>query len=180
MRLDCGPCVIRSYREEDVGALAPLANNPNVSRYMSDRFPYPYTHRDAHAWIARCLKPEREEDAFAIEVDGVFAGGIGFQRFAAEHRFTAEIGYWLGEPHWGKEIMNKAVRKFVCWLWEYTDFERIQAHTLAVNQSSQRVLEKAGLQRESIVRRTAFKNGEFHDCPAYALLRPRETSAATL
>lgn len=172
MRLDCGPCLIHSYRDEDVEAIAPLANNPNVSRYMSERFPYPYTVSNAREWVSRCQNRAHEEDAFALEVRGKFAGGIGFQRLPAEHRFTAEIGYWLGEPYWERGIISTATRKFVQWLWDNTDFERIQAHTLAVNLRSQRVLERAGLERESIQRRAAFKNGEFHDCPAYVVLRP--------
>lgn len=171
MKLDCGACVIRSYRGEDVEAIAPLANNSNVSRYMSERFPYPYTLSDARDWVSRCQNRAHEEDAFAVEVRGAFAGGIGFARLPAEHRFTTEVGYWLGEPHWGKGILSTATRAFVQWMWYNTDLERIQAHTLAVNVRSQRVLQKAGLERESIQRRAAFKNGEFHDCPSYVVLR---------
>ena len=36
-------------------------------------------------------------------------GGIGIHPRVNEERHTAEIGYWLGEPFWGRGIATAAV-----------------------------------------------------------------------
>lgn len=39
------------------------------------------------------------------------AGGIGLVPGQDVHARTAHIGYWLGEPCWGRGIMTAAVRR---------------------------------------------------------------------
>ncbi len=171
MRLDCGACVIRSYRHDDAEAIVREANDPNVARYMSDQFPSPYAINDARQWLSRCMDIDHEESQFAIELEKVFVGGLGFTRFSGERRFTAEYGYWLGTGAWGKGIATAASLTFLDWMWKETDFERIQAHAYAPNVASRRVLEKIGLRHEGTLRRHIFKNGEFYDALLFAILR---------
>ncbi len=52
MRLDCGRCVIRPWKEGDEPSLVCHANNYEVWRHLRDRFPHPYTKEDAEQWIA--------------------------------------------------------------------------------------------------------------------------------
>ena len=47
MRLDCGTCVLRPWRKEDVPSLARHADSYEVWRHLRDRFPRPYTRADA-------------------------------------------------------------------------------------------------------------------------------------
>ena len=68
---------MRSWRPSDVDALAQHANNRNIWINLRDRFPHPYTKRDARAFI-RAARAQRPETAFAIVVDGEAGGGIGF------------------------------------------------------------------------------------------------------
>ena len=42
---------LRPWSRDDLESLLEHANNPAVSRAMTDRFPYPYTRADAQAWI---------------------------------------------------------------------------------------------------------------------------------
>ena len=41
---------------------------------------------------------------FVIEVNGEAAGAIGLTRGEDVCRLNAEIGYWLSEEHWAKEL----------------------------------------------------------------------------
>ena len=70
-------CVIRRWRTRDVASVVRYANNFNVSRYLRDRFPYPYTMEHARAFLAGAVGEDGEETKFAIEVDGEAVGGIG-------------------------------------------------------------------------------------------------------
>jgi RimJ/RimL family protein N-acetyltransferase len=94
-------------------------------------------------------------------------------RGEANTRFTAEIGYWLGEQHWGRGIATAAVRALCAALLEHTDLERIEAGSFAGNGASIRVLEKAGFEREGVRRRHMFKDGAFIDEVRFAMLRAR-------
>lgn len=70
-------CFIRPYEESDAEALAAAANHPDISHYMRNRFPYPYTLDDAKFFVN--LANERKPRVnFAICLpDGTYAGGIG-------------------------------------------------------------------------------------------------------
>src|SRR4028119_657188 len=100
VRLDCGCCVLRPWREGDEPSLVPHANNREVSRRLRARFPHPYTRADAEWWVA-FAKRQDPQTQFAIEVDGEAACGIGLEPGSDIERRTAEIGYWLGEGGWG-------------------------------------------------------------------------------
>ncbi|PZR58545.1 MAG: GNAT family N-acetyltransferase [Candidatus Meridianibacter frigidus] len=171
MRIDCGVCVIRSYRHDDIDALVTHADNPNVARYMTSRFPSPYTVAEGRKWIGHCMDIDLPEENFAIEYKGRYAGGIGFRRLQLDYLYTAEFGYWLGEAVWGKGIATAAIRGFLPWVFENTNLERLQAHVFALNAASRRVLDKAGLTFEGTHRRHIFKDGTFYDGHLLAKLR---------
>lgn len=172
MRLDCGVCVVRSYRHEDADSLAQHANNPNVSRFLRDSFPYPYTIQHARQWISFCMDIDHEETHFAIENERTVVGGLGYTRFSGERQRSAEFGYWLGEAAWGRGIATAAVSSLVPWLWRETDLERVQSGVYEPNVASRRVLEKTGFNYEGTLRHDIFKNGQFLDTLMFAQLRP--------
>ena len=57
---------------------------------------------------------------------------------------TGEVGYRLRRKHWGKGLATEGVLALVANAFESLGFDRIQAQTMAINQGSRRVLEKAG------------------------------------
>ena len=78
---------------------------------------------------------------FAVEVEGEAAGGVGVFLQEDVSRFTAEIGYWLGEAHWGRGIMTAVVRRFTDYAFATWDLNRLYANVFAWNEASARVLE---------------------------------------
>ena len=80
-------------------------------------------------------------------------GGIGLRLGEDIFRRTAEIGYWLGEPFWGKGIATMAVAKMTDFAFSHFDLDRIQAEVFEWNPASSRVLEKAGYSLEGRLRR---------------------------
>jgi len=87
------------------------------------------------------------------------------------HYLTAELGYYIAEPYWGKGIMTEAVRQMCAYVFDHTDIIRIFAEPFAFNQASCRALEKAGFQFEGVLRKNAVKNGQQVDMKMYAILR---------
>ncbi|TQF14398.1 GNAT family N-acetyltransferase [Myxococcus llanfairpwllgwyngyllgogerychwyrndrobwllllantysiliogogogochensis] len=171
LRIECGPCVLRPWRRGDEASLVQHANNREVWRNLRDRFPHPYTAEDAAGWVsyAGAVLPPTD---FAIEVDGAAVGSMGLIPGKDVERYSAEVGYWLGQSLWGRGIASSALDAFSSWTFANTDLLRLFALPFADNVASCRVLEKAGFQREGLLRRSAVKDGTVHDQALYARLRP--------
>jgi [ribosomal protein S5]-alanine N-acetyltransferase len=170
MEIDLGHFMIREWRHGDEESLARHANNPKIFRNVRDRFPHPYTLEDARWWIEHNGSAD-PLTSFAIVVDGEAAGGIGFFLQEDILRRSVEIGYWLGEPFWGRGIVTDAVRAMSEHIFANFDVCRIFACVFEWNPGSMRVLEKAGFVFEGRMRKAVTKLGQTIDDFVYALVR---------
>lgn len=166
-------CAIREWDQGDADSLARYANSRRVWQTLRDAFPHPYTRADAQRWIqyATSTQPVTQ---FAIVVDGEVAGGIGLILGQDVYRRSAQLGYWLGEPFWGRGIMTEAVQAFTEYAFANFDLCRIAARVFQGNVASRRVLEKAGFRLEGRLRRAVTKEGRTLDEFIYAVLRERD------
>ena len=165
-----GNILLRPYSLGDREALVELANNFNVSKYLQNRFPYPYTLDSADSWIAM-VGMDLEPHNFAIEWQGKFIGGIGLNPLADIHYQTAEIGYWLGEPFWGNGLATIATGIFICHVFSNLKFLRLQAMTIEENKPSARILEKNGFILEGKLNKHVTKYGRVYNALLYAKTR---------
>jgi RimJ/RimL family protein N-acetyltransferase len=183
MTIDFAGGIIRPWLATDAAALARLADNRAVWRNLRDGFPSPYSKKDARAWI-RGVTRTVPYAHFAILAGGgavvrpeaggadgagggrsglVVAGGIGLILQADIHAGSAEIGYWLGEPYWGRGIMSAALAAFTSFAFAEFRLRRLYALVLEWNPASMRVLEKCGYAREGRLRKSALKDGAVAD-----------------
>ena len=137
----------------------------------SDRFPHPYTAADAESG-SRSAGAQKPATTFAIVVDGAAVGGVGIELGADVFRRSAEIGYWLGEPFWGRGIATEALRAMTEYAFAHFDICRLEAGVFEWNPASTRVLEKAGYMLEGRARLGVIKDGRTGDRLLYALVRP--------
>lgn len=165
-------CKIRQWRISDRERLAQMLNNPKVQDNLRDGLPFPYTPADGEEYIRAMLSADADKTfAFAITADDVVIGSIGVFRRENIHFRTAELGYYIGEPYWGKGCATSAVSEICEYVFENSDIHRIFAEPFAHNAASCRVLEKAGFQLEGTLRGNAVKNGRILDMKLYARLR---------
>ena len=165
-------CTIREWRLKDKYDLSAMLNNKNILNNLRDGLPYPYTINDAEEYITTMLSADKTKTfAFAIVVNDVVVGSIGVFRCDNIHSRTAEMGYYMGEPYWGKGLGTSAVKQICKYVFENTDIIRIFAEPFAHNTASCRVLEKAGFQLEGILHSNAVKNGNVIDMKMYALIK---------
>jgi ribosomal-protein-alanine N-acetyltransferase len=162
---------LRRWRAADLAALVRYANNWNVWINLKDRFPYPYTDADARAWIAHCDTRTGEATNVAIDWQGEAIGGLGLDPHLDVHRLMATVGYWLGEPFWGRGFATHALRAFSAYAFSTFDLHRLQATVFDWNVASARVLEKAGYTLEGRLRHSIIKDGRIADTLLYARLR---------
>ena len=161
---------IRLWSSADAAALVRYANNRKIWLNLRDAFPHPYTEASAAAFL-EMVGRQTPTTFFAIATHGEAIGGIGISLNQDVHRLTAEMGYWLGEPFWGKGLMTEAVAKFTEYAFEYFQLQRIYAEPYASNANSCRVLEKAGYVLEGRLRSSVIKDGQILDQFLYARIR---------
>lgn len=169
MELKLSRSTIRSWRTSDVDTLPVYANNRKIWLNLRDAFPHPYTRSNAQHFV-RSVRERHPETTFAIEVKGEAVGSIGFQLHPDVERVSAEIGYWLGEPFWGRGITTEALAAVTNYAIEHHGLTRVYALPFAWNIASCRVLEKAGYVVEARLRRSAIKDGRITDQFQYAFI----------
>lgn len=134
--------------------------------------PHPYSPDDARGWLERQLDVWQEGGAafgiFDVKTDEVI-GGITLMT-AREHD-SAELGYWIGVPHWGKGYATEAGRKVVDFGFRELGLERIWAGHFGHNEASGRVQRKIGLRYEGVLRHQFKKDGVYVDDVMHAILR---------
>jgi RimJ/RimL family protein N-acetyltransferase len=178
-------CLIRPLTHSnptDAPSLAHHANNPAITKWMRDAFPNPYTLEAAKGWITFTEAQSPKLD-FAIctttstsenESTSTVIGGIGLKQKDDISRRTLEIGYWIGEEHWGKGIASEALEAFARWVFlaeEFAHAGRLEAEVFAGNAGSCKVLERVGFVFEGRKRGAVEKAGVVIDILVYGLLK---------
>ena len=165
---------VRHWSREDETPLAAIADDPEVARYLGSLFPHPYRLDDAHAWIAM-RSTSVPATHFAIETDGMLAGGIGIEPGGNDRSGTGFVGYWLGRAFWGRGIATAALSIVTAHAFERLGVHRIWSNVMSPNAPSARVLHKAGYTHEATLQRAIVdRYGEIHDELIFALLRREE------
>jgi RimJ/RimL family protein N-acetyltransferase len=167
MKLQGDRCVVRPWRMDDAESVVRHANNINVARQLRDRFPHPYTRANASAFL-KAATSAPEPSNLAIDVGGEAVGAVGYVPGVDVERFSAEIGYWLGEPFWGRGIATEALLLVTEHVFDTLNMLRLFALPFADNAGSIRVLEKAGYVREAVLRSSSVKYGQPRDQLLYA------------
>src|SRR5437660_11052360 len=127
MELRAPECIVRTLRPEDAASLALHGNNRRIWENLRDRFPHPFTVAHGDQYIASVLA-DPDKMSYAIDVGGEAVGGISVRPGEDIERIGAEVGYWLGEAHWGKGIMTAAIRLVT----DYALNERLLMRVFAV------------------------------------------------
>jgi RimJ/RimL family protein N-acetyltransferase len=164
---------LRSFQQSDAARLAFLANNKKIWINLRDGFPYPYSLKDAGLFIDNCLKM-KPQTVFAILFDEDLCGSIGLFKKEDVYRKSAEIGYWIGEPYWGRGIASLAVEKIVEFGFAELDINRIFTGIYDYNIASQKVLLKNGFTKEAVFEKAVYKNGKFVDEIRFSLIKALE------
>ncbi|MBB4104172.1 GNAT family N-acetyltransferase [Allorhizobium borbori] len=138
--------VLRAPHEDDIDALAHLANNAAIATMVS-RMPHPYTATDAADFVRRTKEGGIGKCVYAITRadNGEFLGCCGLEPQDDDSK-TLEIGYWLGEPYWNAGYTTEAAHALVDMAFRSRDIDQIDARCRVMNVASRRVIQKCGFQ----------------------------------
>lgn len=163
---------LRPIQEGDLDALARFSVDPEAgSEFEWVGF------KDPKAWRKRWeedgwLGTEQSELAVA-RADGAFAGVVSWKdrTLGNGKALVFEMGIMLLPEHRGQGVGTEAQRLLVEYLFANTPAHRLEAFTEVTNHAEQRALEKAGFEREGVMRGVFFRGGRWRDSAIYARLR---------
>jgi RimJ/RimL family protein N-acetyltransferase len=154
---------------------APLVQRLAGARAVADTtlaIPHPYPDGAAEEWIrghaGQYAAGTLANFAVVSRSEGWLVGAIGLMIERAHAR--AELGYWIGEPYWGRGYATEAGRAVLGFAFDDLGIHRIQARHLTRNPASGRVMQKLGMTLEGVHRHAAQKWGIFEDVAMYAIL----------
>jgi len=165
--------LLRSPRPADAQAIfEEYARDPEVTRYLSWK-PHASVEETA-TFLKEAIARWQTGTSFAWVLTGAGEDRpIGMISLRPQgHR--AEVGYVLGRRYWNRGYMTEAVRAVVAWALAQPHVYRVWAVCDVENLASARVLEKAGMHREGMLRRWSVHpnvSPEPRDCLCYAIVR---------
>jgi RimJ/RimL family protein N-acetyltransferase len=144
---------LRTPRIDDAARIGAFCGDYAIAR-MTTRMPWPYSREDADGFVARCQAQDRRRDAtFVIELeDEGVVGTLGFFTPADGH---LEVGYWIGQPYWGRGIATEAARGALAWARNDWRKKLVVAGHFADNPASGQVLINAGFLYTGVVEHKA-------------------------
>lgn len=127
-----------------------LGDAEPIARYLNDfavsgnlaRVPFPYHLSDARAWLRTRLPNLPVEDtSFSIDLPGSgLVGHVGFHRGPD----GPIIGYWLGQPFWGRGIMTEAVAACLDWFFSASTAPVLYSGVFHFNTASIAIQDRLG------------------------------------
>jgi len=160
-----------------------LVDAPDVMRLAGDHrvyettllIPYPYGEGIAESWISthQAVFYEERGAVFAICLaNGSLIGAISLNRAGPFNR--AELGYWIAPEYWNCGYCTEAAKAVLNYGFTELGYHKISARHFLENQSSGRVMQKAGMVREGVLRDEVIKEGRFVTVVLYGILRSNQ------
>jgi RimJ/RimL family protein N-acetyltransferase len=164
--------VLRRIRPGDVPDLFTVFSDPEVMRYWDG---VPMTAiEDASAYLAHIDDSFRARTLFqwaiAEQATDRLLGTCTLLHLSTTHR-RAELGFALGQAHWGQGVATEAVRALIAFAFRDLDLHRLEADADPRNDRSLRLLEKLGFRREGLLRERYHVASELQDAVLLGLLR---------
>ena len=165
--------VLRRFRSEDAEDMYEnWASDPEVTRFLT----WP-THSDVDVskavladWIPKYKDGGFFNWAMEYKDTGKVIGNISVVRLI-ESIDAAEMGYCMSRAYWGQGLMPEALRAVMDYLFDVVGLNRVAACHDANNPKSGRVMEKAGMKLEGILRAAGKNNLGICDDVWHAMIR---------
>lgn len=165
--------ILRPFSLDDAKDVQRLAGDAAVAE-TTLTIPHPYEDGMAEEWIGthqNCFR-EGHEVVFAIthKTEKYLIGAIGISNIHKTFD-KAEIGYWIGKPYWNNGYCTEAIKAVLKYCFVNLKLNKVYAMHFANNPQSGRVMEKADMKKEGVLRQNVKKGKEYIDTPVYGILR---------
>jgi ribosomal-protein-alanine N-acetyltransferase len=162
--------LLRPFNQGDAAQVAEYCGDWEVAR-TTINIPHPYDPSMAEEWISTHQEAYDNGASLTLAITRhrQLVGAIALTFNKTHH--SAEMGYWIGQPHWNRGYATKAARSLIRYAFESMELNRIHARHMTTNPSSGRVMEKVGMTHEGILRQSIFRWDKYEDAAHYSILR---------
>jgi len=171
-RLETQRLVLRKIEPDDLEDPFADASDPEVTRHL--RWGPHRTLGETEAYLDQVLQEYQtgQDGPWGMEHKdtGKLVGGIHLMAISAQHR-KAEIGFVLSKAYWNRRLATEAMRRVLAYSFETVGLNRMEGLCTVENHAARRVLEKAGMVRQGLLRECLFQKGAFRDFELYAILK---------
>jgi [ribosomal protein S5]-alanine N-acetyltransferase len=167
---------LRPVTEADAEALFPFVSDVELPRYMSWA---PHSSIDeTRGWTRHCaaVLAAGSSVVWAIEHAGNVIGCAGLHDIRWTLRALridrAELGYWIGRPHWGRGLMTEAAAAVTAWAFDTLGLHKVRVKCFEPNIASRRVIEKCGFRFIGVTEDDVWRDGQWYAHLEYERVRP--------
>ena len=160
--------LLRTLRMADAEDIFEWVSDPQVTAYLFWRAHQSIEDsRDFIAWVTA--------DNFAcwgvvLAKNSKVIGNCFLHNVNFEHK-RAEIAFNIARKYWGKGYATETAQAVIQFGFEGWHLNRIEGTCMVENRASARVMEKAGMTLEGILRKYVYTKERFHDMKLYSILR---------
>jgi ribosomal-protein-alanine N-acetyltransferase len=163
---------LRPFARQDAPVVAELVGAWEIAA-MTTSIPHPYDRSMAEEWIGTHQGSFDAGEAVTFAIvrieDRQLVGAVGID--VHKEQRSAEIGYWIGTPFWNRGYATEAAQAVIAYGFDGLALNRIQARHMTKNPASGRVMEKAGMTFEGVLRQSLYRWDAFEDAAMYSILR---------
>jgi ribosomal-protein-alanine N-acetyltransferase len=162
---------LREVKASDAPALLAMLTSEEVAEFVS---PLPRTVEGFQDFIAEAqhertrgnsfcfgIVPEGYDDAMGLFQVRQLDAGFG----------TAEWGFAIGSPFWGRGVFMQGAKAIIDFAFGVVRVNRLEARSIASNGRANGALRKIGAVQESTLRRSFYRDGRYFDQILWSLLR---------
>ena len=165
--------ILRMFQRSDVEELTRLCNNYNIYKY-NIYMPYPYTIKDAYAFIQNHTKDFDSDKRYIFAITdketGKLYGSMGLTNYSKYK--NGELGYWIGEEYWGRGIGTEACSAIIKFAFTVKGYHRVHAKHFEENLASGKVMEKLGMKKEGLLVDHIIKDSKYVSLVCYGIVNP--------
>jgi RimJ/RimL family protein N-acetyltransferase len=137
--------VLRPFELSDAPKIQQLAGDPNIANGTIN-VPHPYDDGVAGQWIGKNIAGWQSQKsaifAITLKSNDRLVGCIGLHNIENE---TAQLGYWIGVPYWGKGYCTEAATRIVEFGFKRLNLQRLYARHLSRDSAPGKVMQKIGM-----------------------------------
>lgn len=154
--------VLREYRAEDLSAIRAWVNDKEVTRYLGSAYRRVQTWEQTEEMLSRRLNGETGGEAFVIgeKQTGKYLGQCDLMMIDSVAR-KAEMAVVLMKDQQGKGYALESVALLLKYAFEEMNLERVWLKCAEKNERAVKLYERAGFQKEGILRRDLYIDGEY-------------------
>lgn len=171
-QLETERLILRKMVMDDAADMFEYASDPEVTRFVAWQ---PHESlEDSKDYLSFVVgQQEKGEVAnwgMVLKENNKFVGTCGYIWWSPEHSL-AEIGYAMSRRYWNMGLMTEAVKEVIRFGFDVMVLNRLEAQHEVHNEASGRVMQKAGMKFEAVLKQRVFAQGQYHDVKLYAILR---------